>query len=344
MKELIRITVGLTVSCLIAGAVMGAVFVMTAKAKKRNERLHVQETMLSLLGYGKANPAPSGLKFYDIYRYVIDDGHERRTGYMIPQNKGDDIRYALLIIDLEGRFFDLLAIDISPEEAKEADARAAALRVVITPPKTFAYADATIIANVGTQRLAYLLPGEFRGFKTYIRVMLALGPAFQIIGLEIVEQEEDPGLGGEIQRASFKDQFKGKSFENVRGLEVTKAPLPEEYRRYLEGTPDEEGDRLRREDIDEIRNKYQDKDIYALTGATISSEAVTKGVKTMTKKFAYRIETLNHIIAGEGIPTAFQRQRLDAGKDGHRDSPSLKGERDWRLREKRTDSFCLMGS
>ena len=50
MKEIMRITIALTVSCLIAAAVMGLAFVVTAKAKKHNEHMNVQQTMLELLG------------------------------------------------------------------------------------------------------------------------------------------------------------------------------------------------------------------------------------------------------------------------------------------------------
>jgi electron transport complex protein RnfG len=305
MKEILRITVGLTVSCLLAGAVMGGMFVMTAKAKKRNERLRVQETMLSLLGYNQATPPPSGLKFYDIYRYVIEDGDKRQTGYVLRLRKGGDVAYALLVMDLQGNFGGLLGLHISPEEAKEADARENAMKAVLTPPKAFTYADTTIIAKIGEKRMAYLLPGEFPGYKTFIRVILALDPGFEIIGLEIMEHEEDPGLGAEIEEGYFKDQFKDKTYEKVRVLKVVKEPLPEEYKRYLEATAGVKEGRFSKEDINRIRNKYQDKDIYALTGATISSEAVTEGVQNMTKKFAYRIRALDDLVASRGLLAAF---------------------------------------
>ena len=74
MKEIIRITLGLTVSCLVAAFVMGTVFAVTDRAKKHNEHLNVQETMFGLLGYSKSRPAPSQLKLFTIYRYSIDVG------------------------------------------------------------------------------------------------------------------------------------------------------------------------------------------------------------------------------------------------------------------------------
>ncbi|MBW1779725.1 MAG: FMN-binding protein [Deltaproteobacteria bacterium] len=304
MKEIIRITVGLTVSCLIAALVMGSVFIITDKAKKHNEHVNVQQTMLGLLGYTKSHPAPSDLRLYTIYRYIISADDTRTLGYMLPVVKGDGVGYQLIVIDLDGQFVNQFQLDVSPEKASEPTERAAALKAVVKPPQTFAYSDATIVANLGQKRLAYLLPGEFPGFKTFIDVMLALDPSFEIIGLEITEQEEDPGLGAEIKQEYFKNQFRGKSFEKVKKLHVIKEPLPEEYRRYLESKKGKESP-IPEGELEVIRSKYQDKDIYALTGATISSKAVTSGVKNMVSKFAYRINRLDAIIAQQHVPIAF---------------------------------------
>lgn len=304
MKEIIRITVGLTVSCLIAALVMGSVFVITDKAKKHNEHVNVQQTMLGLLGYTKSHPAPPDLRLYTIYRYIISDGDTRTLGYMLPVLKGDSVGYQLAVIDLDGQFIGQFKLNVTPEKASEPTERSSALRQVLKPPKTFVYADSTIVATLNQKRLAYLLPGEFPGFKTFIDVMLALDPSFKIIGLEITEQEEDPGLGAEIKQDYFKKQFKGKSFEKVKTLHVIKEPLPEEYKQYLEGkkgkvSPIPEGE------LEVIRSKYQDRDIYALTGATISSKAVTDGVKSMITRFAYRINRLDTVISRQHIPVAF---------------------------------------
>jgi len=304
MKEIIRITVGLTVSCLIAALVMGSVFVITDKAKKHNEHVNVQQTMLGLLGYTKRHPAPPDLRLYTIYRYIISDGDTRTLGYMLPVLKGDSVGYQLAVIDLDGQFIGQFKLNVTPEKASEPTERSSALRQVLKPPKTFVYADSTIVATLNQKRLAYLLPGEFPGFKTFIDVMLALDPSFKIIGLEITEQEEDPGLGAEIKQDYFKKQFKGKSFEKVKTLHVIKEPLPEEYKQYLESkkgkvSPIPEGE------LEVIRSKYQDRDIYALTGATISSKAVTDGVKSMITRFAYRINRLDTVISRQHIPVAF---------------------------------------
>ncbi len=304
MKQILRITIGLTISCLIAALVMGSVFTVTDKAKKRNEHQNVQDTMLGLLGYTKANPVPSDLKLYAIYRYIVEDGEEKYLGYMTPVQSGKEEAYQLLLITIVGKFAASYHVHISPEEAIEGPNREKALKAVLKPPKRFTYADSTIIAKLGEKRLAYLLPGEFPGFKTFISVMLALDPTFKILGLEIMEHEEDPGLGAGIEEEYFKNQFEGKTFKKVKELTVVKEPLPDEYRKYLETEKWGKGT-FTEDEIASIRRKYEDQDIYALTGATISSQSVTDGVKAMIKRFAYRVEILDGVIAAQEIPVAF---------------------------------------
>jgi len=297
MKEITRITFGLTLSCFFAALIMGAVFVVTDTPKKQNEHNNVQETMLDLLGYSKQKPAPKELKFYPVYRYNIEEKGTTYLGYMVPVKAADQETYELLMLTLEGTLVQRFPLKIPLEKAVAAAERQNALQEVLQAPKTFAYQDQTIIARLGDKRVAYLLPGEFTGFKTFIRVMLALDTQFDIIGLEIMEHEEDPGLGAEIKQNYFKNQFKNKSFERLKSLTVVKEPLPEPYRRYLDAP-----DTIQAGELESIRNQYRDKDIYALTGATISSRAVTNGAKNMVKRFAYRIKILDEVIAGQKIP------------------------------------------
>jgi H+/Na+-translocating ferredoxin:NAD+ oxidoreductase subunit G len=304
MREIVRITVGLTISCLIAAFVMGTVFAVTDKAKKHNEHLNVQGTMMDLLGYSAERPAPSNLEFRTLYRYIVEDGDTKSLGYMVPVTKEGKEACELVLIDLTGKFIERLDLDITPARAAEAPERKHALRSALASSRTFTYADSTIVAKLGQKRLAYLLPGEFPGFKTFIRAMLALDPSFRVIGLEIMEHEEDPGLGGEIEQDYFKNQFKGKSLEKMKGLKVVKEPLPEEYRKYLEAGTAHEG-LMSVKDLDAIKSKYQDGDIFALTGATISSRAVTGGVKGIVKKFNYRLKILDGIVSSQKIPVLF---------------------------------------
>jgi len=301
MKQILRITIGLIISCLAAGTIMGSTYVFTAKAKKHNEHQKEQNTMLGLLGYGRANPAPSALKLYSIYRYVLEERGSKYLGYVFPVKKGNDLASSLLVLTLDGHFQASHELPLGPEQAVEASEREKALAAALKGSASFVYADETIVARMDGKRLAYLLPGHFQGFKTWIKVMLAVDPGFKVLGLEILEHEEDPGLGGDIVQDFFKNQFKGKPYQKLKQLEVVKEPLPEEYRRALEV---KKGG-MSQEELQRIRAKYQDNDIYALTGATISSKAVTDGVKGMVKRFAYRVEVLDRVVQSQKLPAAF---------------------------------------
>ena len=304
MREIVKITIALTVSCLMAGIVVGVSYIFTAEAKKHNEHLNVEKTMFGLLGYGKDKPVPAELKLQQIYRYIIEKGAVKYLGYMVPVDDGQKAGYELLVLDLTGQFVSQHSLDLGPQEAISAEDRKVALLQAIDSESFARYADTMIIAALNQKRIAYLLPSEFPGFKTFISAMLALDADFGILGLEIIEHEEDPGLGGEIEQAYFKNQFVGKSFEKLKRLNVVKEPLPDEYKRFAEREKLAK-DYFSPEDIAEIEKNYKDKDIYALTGATISSVAVTNGLKRATKNFVYRIQLLDRVIASRQLPVSF---------------------------------------
>ncbi len=304
MKEIIRITLGLTISCLIAGIIMGGVFTATEKAKEHNEYLNVRGTMTSMLGFNTAHPVPADLRLYTLYRYILDENGTKSIGYVLPVKKDKKISYALVTVGLDGKFKGLSDLNISEDKISKIEERKTALDAVVKPPETFTYADSTIIAKTGPKLLAYLLPGEFNGFKSIIKVMLALNSKFTITALEIMEDEEDPGLGAEISQEYFKNQFDDKSLQTIKKIKVVKQPLPNDYRRYLEKSKWKKGE-FTKAKIDKIRKKYKDHDICALTGATITSRAMTRGIKAMVKKFAYRITILDNALKQNKVPVAF---------------------------------------
>ena len=298
MKDILTIIFRLTVACLLAGLVMGAAFIATNKAKKHNIHVNEQKVMLSLLGYSGKNPAPDSVAMHEMYRYLVGEGEELTMGYLLPLQDGT---FSFVTIDLTGGFVAQTPVALVAEKATEEGERTQAVGAAIGADKLLRYADQTIVVTDNGKRMAYLLPGRFPGFKTFIGAMLALDQDFTIRGLEIMEHEEDPGLGAEIDQEYFKNQFKGKPLETVKKLEVVKTPLPEEYLKALEAGKSGLG----AEEVARIQEQYQDDDIYALTGATISSSAVTNGIKAMVKKFAYRLAILDRVLAEQHIATPF---------------------------------------
>lgn len=107
------------------------------------------------------------------------------------------------------------------------------------------------VAEKGGQPIAYIVPGETKGYGGAIKMLVAVTPDGKIIDYSITAHNETPGLGDNASKPKFRDQFKGKVVEN---LEVTKDPS-------------------------------QTDKIQAMTGATISSRAVTKGVKEAVEQY-----------------------------------------------------------
>ncbi len=92
------------------------------------------------------------------------------------------------------------------------------------------------------------------GFQGNIGLMVGLDTSYlKLKAVEVLEQLETPGLGDRIREEAFKDQFKG--------LEVKPRV---EYIKY--------------------RKPEKPNQIQAITGATISSEAVVKNINRAVEK------------------------------------------------------------
>jgi len=296
MKDIITIVARLTLSCLIAALIMGTTFVFTEKAKKANELAHEKKVMLSLLGFSESKPVPETISFHDLFRYIVTMNGDRFIGYLLPttDNKGN----LFIVIDGNGKLILKKKISLDTEEVNNPKKRNEIIQATIGNDKEVTFGDKITIVTDKGKRKAYLLSGKFPGYKSNISVMLALDPKIDIIGLEIMENEEDPGLGAEISQNYFKKQFMFKPFKAIKKLDVIKEPLPEDYFNALEG-------KLDKKQVASIMKKYKNSKIYALTGATISSRRVTNGIKAMTEKFAYRIKVLDTILKKNNISVPF---------------------------------------
>lgn len=298
MNQILNITFRLTVSCLLAAVVMGSAFIITNNAKKHNEHVREEKVMYSLLGYSEETPAPESVALHEIYRYVVAEAGQQFIGYLVPAPHGAATPYTFVALDLNGKMAWQKPVDAKEDAIREIEDRKLAILDAIGPGKEITFAEQTIVVTDNGNRIAYLLGGKFPGFKTFIAVMMALDPKYSLLGFEVLEHEEDPGLGAEIEQDYFKNQFKGKPFEILKGLGVVKEPLPAEYQKALEGD-------LAEADIEQMMEQYRAKDIYALTGATISSKAVTDGLKGIVKKFTYRLDTLDSVLKEQQIAVSF---------------------------------------
>ena len=100
--------------------------------------------------------------------------------------------------------------------------------------------------------IAFIADGG--GFQGNIRIMVGLSIDYlKLKGIRILEQNETPGLGNRIKEPAFEDQFKG--------LEIRPKI---EYIKY--------------------RKPEKPNQITAITGATISSDAVVKNVNNAVSR------------------------------------------------------------
>ena len=138
----------------------------------------------------------------------------------------------------------------------------------------------------------YVVEGDTRGYKNKIRFFVALDSTWNIAGVRVLEHEEDPGLGAEVATPWFQGQFAGRPLASMPGLDVTRDPMPEDWRAALKD--------LKRmapvawsERYGALRTREEGKPIYAVTGATISSRAFTDGVRATVLHFRKRWELVS---------------------------------------------------
>lgn len=108
------------------------------------------------------------------------------------------------------------------------------------------------------QVIGYIVRSFGKGYSGYIDTLISVDTNFVVQKIDVLHHTETPGLGDEIERDYFKDQFKGKTIEH---LKVIKGETKE--------------------------------DIEAITGATISTRAVSEdavknGVLLLKDKYSHK--------------------------------------------------------
>jgi electron transport complex protein RnfG len=96
-----------------------------------------------------------------------------------------------------------------------------------------------------------VLKVEVSGYSSIITALAGINLQNEITGVDIVSQQETPGLGANVAKEGFLKQFVGKSA---------------------------------------VRLKKDGGDIDSITGATISSRALTDGIRIMMEKFTIGVQ------------------------------------------------------
>ncbi|HWR72389.1 MAG TPA: RnfABCDGE type electron transport complex subunit G [Nitrospirota bacterium] len=99
-------------------------------------------------------------------------------------------------------------------------------------------------AKAGGKTVAYIASTAGKGYSSYIKILVSIDKDLKVKNLKVLSHQETPGLGDQILEAPFLEQFKGKALTQIVLVKT------------------------------ETTEKIQ-----AISGATISSRAVTNGVK-----------------------------------------------------------------
>ena len=178
--------------------------------------------------------------------------------YTIPQIAANLICTCLISgIILAGTYY--LTNPIALEKNKMLEEQAMqALAPAATAFEPIEGREAWFAAKSGGEIIAYVVPAENKGYGGTIRMLVAVSTDGSVIDYDILTSNETPGLGDGAAKDFFRDRIKGKTAD---ALIVVKDPS-------------------------------NTVNVDALTGATITSRAVTEGVKKA-------VEEVNDFMGGQ---------------------------------------------
>lgn len=260
--EVIRITASMVAVCAAGAIILGGVYLATERYAEAARQKTERDAVTEMLGLD------ASATVLQVGQYLTPDGNA--VVYRSSSEEGAGGRE--LVFALDGTLVRQgTALGPVPRELK---------------PLGRVFAARRNAAPAG-----FLVEGETRGYKNRIRFFVALDTAWTVEGVRVVEHEEDPGLGAEVATPWFQGQFAGRRLSDVPALDVTKDPMPEDWRgalRDLGRLSPTAWQTAHAAQLDRERSRP----IYAVTGATISSRAMTLGVRATILHFRKRWERI----------------------------------------------------
>jgi electron transport complex protein RnfG len=259
-----RIALSMTITCALGAAILGAIFVLTDRYQEAARVKSEQNAVTQMLGLD------SSATVAQIQQYL--DSDKQQVIYRTDT--------AELVFNLDGKLI---------QQGKPAATH--------DLPKQWKPLGRIFVATKNGAPLGFVTEGETQGYKNKIRFFVAIDSNFDVAGVRVIEHEEDPGLGAEVATPWFQGQYVGRKVANLQNVEVSRDPMPEDWSAALH----------EREKTDSTawRNHYANllerentTSIYAVTGATISSRALTNGVRTTAHHFERRWSLLAPYFGG----------------------------------------------
>lgn len=151
------------------------------------------------------------------------------------------------------------SVTMKPILAKEKEEKESAMKLVLHEAESFETvkidkSEEVLGAEAGIKdgkKIGYCINVSSKGYGGPINMMIGISEDGKIEGVRILSLSETPGLGSKTQEPEFIDQFKDKQAA----------------------------------ELSVVKDTASDNQIQAVSGATISSTAVTNGVNNAIKLF-----------------------------------------------------------
>ncbi len=271
-REIVRIAINLTIVCALGAVILGGVYMGTVRYQEAARLAGERNAVAGMLAL------PADAKVLEVRQFL--DPAKREVVYRAKPYGEETAPVNELVFSLDG---ELRSNNAAADPAE---------------PKGLAGLGRLFVAQRGGAPAGFVIEGETRGYKNRIRFFVAMDTSFVIQGVRVLEHEEDPGLGAEIATTVFQGQYVGRTAERVTTLDVTRDPMPEDWRSALGGLASSSVTDWRAKN-DALVQREAPKPIYAVTGATISSRALTRGVRTTVDHFRRRWNLIGPRLGGQ---------------------------------------------
>lgn len=258
-RETLRITLSLAVVCAVGAGVLGGLYAVTERWQRAASERRERAAVTGMLGL------PVSAPLLEVRQYLAP-----AAGAVVYRAQRPDAPSA-------AREF-AFTLDGAPAPLPPGEGRVPLGRLFVGERQGAGRGDAPV---------GFVVEGITRGYKSPMRFLVALDAAGAVLGVRVIEHEEDPGLGAEVATPLFQAQFVGRDSAALARLAVTKDPMPEDWRTAL--------GELQRMPAGTWQARHaalaareRSRPIYAVTGATISSRALTDGVRATIEHFRRR--------------------------------------------------------
>jgi electron transport complex protein RnfG len=260
-RVIANIAMNLALVCAVSAIVLGGVYMGTERYQRASQLAGEKSAVASLLQLGE------GSQVTEVRQYL--DAGKREVLYRAREYGNEAAPVRSLLFSLDGQLRD------------SSDAAA------VEEPRGMQSLGRMFIGREHGAVAGFVLEGESRGYKNRIRFFVALDSSLAVRGVRVLEHEEDPGLGAEIATPVFRAQFAGRTPDEIAAIGVSRDPMPEDWRSALSAFAASSGGEAPAE-WRTLLQRERAKPIYAVTGATISSRALTRGVKGTVDHFRRR--------------------------------------------------------